>query len=74
MIKSVDARSHQEDDRWVNVQLPRWQRQIEDIPPIRVSKIAEIRWALEHGAYDLETPIDKVLNNLRNDVGVLCRK
>lgn len=74
MVKSAEAGSHQEDDRWDVDQLPWWQRQIEDIPPIRVSKIAEIRWALEHGAYDLETPIDKVLNNLRNDVGVLCRK
>jgi len=51
-----------------------WKNRIDDLPDLRWDKVAAVRRALRQGRYEVTPRLDRILPELHNDVGVLCRR
>lgn len=51
-----------------------WKNRIDDLPDLRWDKVAAVRRALGQGRYEVAPRLDRILPELHNDVGVLCRR
>ncbi len=51
-----------------------WKNRVDDLPDLRWDKVAAVRRALRQGRYGVTPRLDRILPELHNDVGVLCRR
>lgn len=58
----------------MNGNLAFWKKRLADVPDLRWDKVAAVRRALGEGRYTVSSRLDRILPELHNDVGVLCRR
>jgi hypothetical protein len=51
-----------------------WKSRLADLPDLRWDKVASVRRALGRGRYEVASRLDRILPELHNEVGVLCRR
>jgi hypothetical protein len=49
-------------------------RHVRNLPDLRIEKVFEVRRAVRDGRYDSQKLIESVLDQMANDIGVLCRR
>ncbi len=54
--------------------LNHWKQQLRELPEVRVEKVQSVRGAIQSSCYESEQVLESTLQQLSNDVGVLCRK
>ncbi len=50
-----------------------WKQRIRELPDVRREKVQATRSALQQRAYDAEAILDATIQEMGNDIGVLCR-
>ena len=56
------------------IDLSSWKQRLRDLPDLRWDKVVAIRNALRNREYEPETQVDRLVNLVANEVGVLCRR
>mgnify|MGYP001591773588 CR=1 FL=1 len=51
-----------------------WKQRLRELPEVRVEKVQSVRGAIRSSCYESEQVLESTLQQLSNDVGVLCRK
>lgn len=54
--------------------LSHWKQRLRELPEVRQEKVQSVRGAIQHSCYESEQVLEGTLQQLSNDVGVLCRK
>lgn len=54
--------------------LEHWKQRLMELPEVRLEKVHAVRAAIEHSSYESEQALESTLQQLSNDVGVLCRE
>lgn len=54
--------------------LSHWKQRLSELPEVRLEKVQSVRGAIQHSCYESEQVLESTLQQLSNDVGVLCRK
>ena len=54
--------------------LSHWKQRLRELPEVRVEKVQSVRGAIRCSCYESEQVLEGTLQQLSNDVGVLCRK
>ena len=54
--------------------LSHWKQRLRELPEVRVEKVQSVRGAIRSSCYESEQVLESTLQQLSNDVGVLCRK
>lgn len=54
--------------------LEHWKQRLMDLPEIRLEKVQSVRGAIGRSSYESELAIERTVQQLCNDVGILCRK
>jgi len=54
--------------------LNQWKQRLRELPEVRVEKVQSVRGAIRSSCYESEQVLESTLQQLSNDVGVLCRK
>jgi hypothetical protein len=54
-------------------ELAQWKTRLADIPDLRLAKIMRLRRAIAANSYDEEMALERMLENIQNELGVLCR-
>ena len=51
-----------------------WKQRLRELPEVRLEKVQTVRGAIRSSCYESEQVLEGTLQQLSNDVGVLCRK
>lgn len=54
--------------------LNHWKQRLRELPEVRVEKVQSVRGAIRSSCYESEQVLENTLQQLSNEVGVLCRK
>ncbi|MEK7731870.1 MAG: hypothetical protein AAB363_08435 [Planctomycetota bacterium] len=54
--------------------LSHWKQRLRELPEVRVEKVQSVRGAIRSSCYESEQVLESTLQQLSNEVGVLCRK
>ena len=52
--------------------LSHWKQRLRELPEVRVEKVQSARGAIRSGCYESERVLDCTLQQLSNELGVLC--
>jgi len=52
--------------------LDHWKQRLRELPEVRVEKVQSARGAIRSGCYESERVLDCTLQQLSNELGVLC--
>ena len=53
--------------------LSHWKQRLRELPEVRVEKVQSVRGAIRSSCYESEQVLERTLQQLSNEVGVLCR-
>ncbi len=54
--------------------LSHWKQRLRELPEVRVEKVQSVRGAIRSSCYESEQVLESTLQQLSNDLGVLCRR
>lgn len=54
--------------------LSHWKQRLRELPEVRVEKVQSARGAIRSSCYESEQVLESTVQQLINEVGVLCRK
>ena len=54
--------------------LGHWKQRLRELPEVRQEKVQSVRGAIRSSCYESEQVLEGALQQLSNDVGILCRK
>jgi hypothetical protein len=54
--------------------LSHWKQRLRELPEVRLEKVQSVRGAIRSSCYESEQVLESTLQQLSNEVGVLCRK
>lgn len=54
--------------------LKHWKQRLRELPDVRVEKVQSAKGAIRSSCYESEQVLESTLQQLSNEVGVLCRK
>lgn len=50
-----------------------WKQRLLDLPEVRFEKVQSVRRAIGRSSYESEQALESTLQQLSNDIGILCR-
>ena len=54
--------------------LEHWKHRLMELPAVRLEKVRSVRGAISRSSYESEQVLECTLQQLSNDLGVLCRE